>query len=320
MPKYSLLILFLSVSLMVNSCNGFGEKELFVSGTQKLRVVTTTTMITDLLRQIGGDAIQLNGLMGAGIDPHLYKAGEGDVMLLHKAHLIFYNGLHLEGKLEDVFSKMNARRKMAFPIGNYLPQEKLIPAEEDYGYFDPHFWFDIDLWKLTALFVAGKLMNADSVNAIYYQERLNNYLLVCDELKYEINQILDAVPPEKRVLITAHDAFRYFGRSNHFEVVSLQGISTVAEAGAADVRNLADLIYRRQIQSIFVESSVPQRNIQSLIDAVTARGFDVKIGGELFSDALGSTGTIEGTYIGMYQHNAKTIAGGLTPQTVENSY
>lgn len=319
MRKASLSILLFLLLIALNACQGFGAKDRFVPGEEKLRVVTTTTMLTDLLYQIGGDAIELNGLMGAGIDPHLYKAGEGDVMLLHKAHLIFYNGLHLEGKLEHVFEKMNSRNQMAFPVGNMLPKEKLLLADDDYGFYDPHFWFDVELWKLTAAYVAKKLVLFDSVNADYYQERLDGYLSQCKTLQHEIKQILDAVPVEKRVLVTAHDAFRYFGRYNDFEVVSLQGISTVAEAGATDVRNLAGFIFNRRIPAIFVESSVPPRNIQSLIDAVKSRGFQTKIGGELYSDALGSKGTIEGTYLGMYLHNTETIARGLAPQKIENA-
>lgn len=311
MKKINTYILVVLTVFALNACEGFGTKDRFVSGTQKLRVVTTTTMLTDLLHQIGGEAIELNGLMGAGIDPHLYKAGEGDVMLLHKAHVIFYNGLHLEGKLAHVFEKINARHEMAYAVGEMLPQENLLPATDDYGYFDPHFWFDVELWKMAAVSVAEKLIQIDSVNASIYQQKLRIYLQSCEELQAEIREILEAVPQEKRVLITAHDAFRYFGRYNNFEVVSLQGISTVAEAGVADVRNLSELIYNRRIPAIFVESSVPPRTIQSLIDAVKARGYDVKIGGELYSDALGTKGTFEGTYIGMYLHNTKTIAASL---------
>jgi len=315
--RYTIVFLIL---LALSACEGFGTKENFVSGTQKLRVVTTTTMLTDLLQQIGGDAIELNSLMGAGIDPHLYKAGEGDVMLLHKAHVIFYNGLHLEGKLAHVFEKINARHEMAYAVGEMLPQERLLKAEDDYGFFDPHFWFDIDLWKLAAEEVAEKLIQIDSVNARFYRDRLHDYLLSCNEMQKQIKEILEAVSQEKRVLITAHDAFRYFGRYNNFEVVSLQGISTVSEAGVADVRNLAGLIYNRRIPAIFVESSVPPRTIQSLVDAVRARGYDVKIGGELYADALGSKGTFEGTYIGMYIHNTTTIAASMTVKGLENNY
>lgn len=320
MRKISSHILVFLIVFALSACEGFGTKERFVPGTQKLRVVTTTTMLTDLLHQIGGDAIELNGLMGAGIDPHLYKAGEGDVMLLHKAHVIFYNGLHLEGKLAHVFEKINARHEMAYAVGEMLPEEMLLPAEDDYGYFDPHFWFDIELWKLAAEKVAEKLIQADSVNAAFYRKKLQDYLVSCDDMQNKIREILEAVPQEKRVLITAHDAFRYFGRYNNFEVVSLQGISTVAEAGVADVRNLSGLIYNRRIPAIFVESSVPPRTIQSLIDAVRARGYDVKIGGELYSDALGTKGTFEGTYIGMYIHNTTTIASSLAVNGTENNH
>jgi manganese/zinc/iron transport system substrate-binding protein len=280
----------------------------------KLNVVTTTTMITDLMKQIGGDKINVQGLMGAGVDPHLYKATESDVTKLYKADLIIYNGLHLEGKLDDILDKMNQGKQKTYAIGDAIPRDRLLKANNEYSHFDPHIWFDIQNWKLAADYAAKILQDADEKNAEVYQSNLEKYQAELDDLENMVTEQINTIPKDKQVLITAHDAFEYFGRSYGFEVKGLQGISTVSEAGAADVRNLADFIFERKIPAIFVESSVPVRNIRALQDAVNARGFEVKIGGELYSDALGTPGTLEGTYIGMYEHNVNTIASALNAE------
>lgn len=282
------------------------------SESEKLKVVTTTTMITDLLNQIGGDHISVQGLMGAGVDPHLYKATESDVTKLHEAHLIFYNGLHLEGKLDEIFEKMNSGSQKTFAIGEAIPKQRLLKANEEYAQFDPHIWFDIENWKNAAKYVANVLGEQDQKHKADYDKNLERYLTELDNLQTSMLNMIEEVMQEKRVLITAHDAFEYFANAYGFRVKSLQGISTVSEAGAADVRKLADFIFEQKIPAVFVESSVPVRNIRALQDAVNARGFEVQIGGELFSDALGTPGTPEGTYTGMYEHNVKTIVSALT--------
>lgn len=308
MKKLNILAITLVIFLLAACNQGAKESD---SKTGKLKVVSTTTMITDLVKQIGGDRIEIQGLMGAGVDPHLYKATESDVTRLYEADLIIYNGLHLEGKLDDIFEKMDKGEQQTVAIGDAIPKDRLIKANADYAQFDPHIWFDIENWKIAARYVAEVLGKNDEKNKVEYEKNLEKYLGELDALQISVQEMISKVPEQQRVLITAHDAFEYFGRAHGFEVKGLQGISTVSETGAADVRNLADFIFNRKIPAIFVESSVPVRNIRALQDAVEARGFEVKIGGELFSDALGTPGTPNGTYTGMYEHNVKTITDAL---------
>ena len=277
----------------------------------KINVVTTTTMITDLVKNIGGDHIEVNGLMGAGVDPHLYKASEGDVNKLYKADIIFYNGLHLEGKLVEVFEKMESATKMQVPLGEHLDKSGLIGSEYFASNYDPHVWFSIDYFKEFAKQVTVALSAKDPKNSVNFIENERVYLEKLDELQAEIEAIISTLPEQKRVLVTAHDAFNYFGKSYGFEVVGLQGLSTATEAGVKDVQRLSEFIMERKVKAIFVESSVPRRTIEALQAAVKSKGFDVKIGGSLYSDALGNAGTKEGTYIGMFQYNVNTIVSEL---------
>jgi len=254
----------------------------------------------------------VQGLMGSGVDPHLYKASEGDVSKLYTANIIIYNGVHLEGKMDDILKKMNSSLRKTYAIGDVIPEQNLIKPNAEYTQHDPHIWFGIENWKLAAKYVAKILSENDSKNKDLYAANLAKYIIQLDGLKTSVTEMIEKVPMDKRVLITAHDAFEYFGKAFNFEVVGLQGISTVSEAGAADVRNLAELITSRKIPAIFVETSVPKRNIQALEAAVNARDYHVEIGGELYSDALGTAGTKEGTYIGMYEYNVKTIVDALS--------
>lgn len=281
------------------------------SDDQRLYVVSTTTMVHDLVQEIGGEFISADGLMGAGVDPHLYKASESDVNKLYNADVIFYSGLHLEGKLVDVFEKMQKNGKPIFAVTQSLDKGTLLDSEDYENAHDPHVWFDINLWRQAAHEVAARLSSKDPKHKEFYAKNLEIYLVKLDLLEVEVNKMIEAVPFDQRVLITAHDAFNYFGRAYGFEVVGLQGISTAAEAGVKDVQNLATMIVEQKIKAVFVESSVPKRNIEALQEAVKAQGFDLQVGGELFSDALGNAGTIEGTYIGMFHHNVKTITEAL---------
>lgn len=275
----------------------------------KLNVVTTTTIITDLVSNIGGNRIHITGLMGSGVDPHLYKASEGDVTKLVNADIIFYNGLHLEGKLVDVFEKMKTKSPIA--LGDVLDKNLLIGSDYFASNYDPHVWFNIDYFKQFAEKVTEVLVNKDPENANYYRINKEIYFKKLDILKTEVLNLIETLPVENRILVTAHDAFNYFGSAYDFNVVGLQGLSTATEAGVKDVQNLAAFIIDRKIKAIFVETSVPRRTIEALKAAVNSKGHDVEIGGTLFSDALGNTGTIEGTYIGMYQYNVKTIINAL---------
>ncbi|MBS9774700.1 MAG: zinc ABC transporter substrate-binding protein [Tenacibaculum sp.] len=300
------IITLLVVAILV-SCNSKVKKE----ENKKLNVVTTTTMITDLVKNIGGDKLEVQGLMGAGVDPHLYKASEGDVSKLFNADVIVYNGLHLEGKFEDIFEKMRQQNKKIIVVADPIEKSTLISSESFVGNFDPHIWFDTQNWVKITKYVTGKLVEFDPKNAETYKENSKKYLEELAKLNTELTSKINELPEEKRILVTAHDAFNYFGRQHKFQVVGLQGLSTVAEAGVQDVQRLSAFIIDNNIKAIFVESSVPKRNVEALQEAVKSKGHEVVIGGELFSDALGNPGTEEGTYIGMYKANVKTIVDAL---------
>ncbi len=278
---------------------------------EKLRVVTTTTMLTDLVKNIGGEAIIVEGLMGSGVDPHLYKASEGDVMKFYNADMIFYSGLHLEGKLETVFEKMKDQGKTTIAVSDTLDKKKLIASETFASNYDPHIWFNIEYWKKIAQYVTNQLKKQDPKNAPIFEKNQEEYLATLKKLEEDLQTEINQLPKEKRILVTAHDAFNYFGQSYDFNVVGLQGLSTVTEAGVRDVQALSDFIIKNEVKAIFVESSVPKRTIEALQRAVNSKGHEVVIGGTLYSDALGSAGTIEGTYEGMYRYNVKTIVEAL---------
>ena len=296
----------LIISLFVSCKN----EEKNAEGSQKLKIVTTTSMITDLVKNIGGDHIEVQGLMGAGVDPHLYKASEGDVSKLYKADIIFYSGLHLEGKLVEVFEQMEAT-KTTIGLGEFLPKEQLIGSDYFASNYDPHVWFNIEFFKKFAEKVTETLVEKDSKNAATYIENEKKYLQQLTQLETEVKAKIETLPKEKRILVTAHDAFKYFGKSYDFNVVGLQGISTATEAGVQDVQRISQFIIDNNVKAIFVESSVPRRTIEALQKSVESKGQEVKIGGSLFSDALGNPGTDEGTYIGMFTYNVNTIVNEL---------
>lgn len=275
-----------------------------------VRVVTTTGMVGDLVRNIGGEHVSVISLMGPGVDPHLYKASAGDVIRLQEADIIFYNGLHLEAAMGEVLERMQGRVK-AVAVTAGIPRETLLPSDEYENLYDPHIWFDVTLWKQAAEHVRDALIDLDPASAPIYRANTDAYLRQLDALHTYVLEQSSTIPEEQRVLITAHDAFRYFGRAYGFEVRGLQGISTATEAGAADVLALAEFIVARRIPAIFVETSVPQRTIEAVQAAVRSRGFEVTIGGELFSDSLGAPDAPEGTYIGMVRHNIDTIVSAL---------
>ncbi len=276
-----------------------------------LHIVATTGMIADTAGRVGGARVAVRGLMGPGVDPHLYKPSEGDVARMDGADVIFYNGLHLEGKMTDVFKQMQRRGKKTVAVTENIDRARLLTPPEFEGNYDPHVWFDVTLWRETVEAVRDTLIEMDPKHRDTYAENTRTYLKELDELHGFILAEVKKVPEGRQVLITAHDAFNYFGRAYGFEVRGLQGISTLAEAGTGDMRNLSRFIADRKIPAIFVESSVPGRSIEAVQAAVRSRGFEVAIGGELFSDALGSPGTPEGTYVGMTRHNVRTITQAL---------
>ena len=275
-----------------------------------LRVVATIGQLADIAQIVGGDHVQVVGLMGPGIDPHLYVASEGDVDTLQQADIIFYNGLFLEAQMAEVFEQLASRKTVTAVAENIDPADLLDWAQYE-DQFDPHVWFDVKLWMKAVEAVRDTYVDYDPDNAADYQANTDAYLKELEALNAYVLEQAARVAADKRVLITAHDAFHYFGRAYGFEVRGLQGISTATEAGTADVRDLADFIVERQIPAIFVETSVPARNIEALQAAVASQGFDVKIGGHLFSDAMGDAESGGNTYILMVRKNIDTIVGAL---------
>lgn len=277
----------------------------------KFQIVTTTSMITDLAQNIGGEKVEIQGLMGAGVDPHLYKASEGDVSKLSGADMILYGGLHLEGKLVEVFEKMQKQNINTIAVSDALDKNTLIGSTHFASNYDPHIWFDVQNWIKITQFVADKLSEAQPENKTYFQNNAKAYLIKLQALDAEIRAEIETLPVDKRRLVTAHDAFSYFGRAYQFDVVGLQGLSTATEAGVQDVQKSAAYIIDHKVKAVFIESSVPKRTVEALQAAVNSKNHNVVIGGTLYSDALGNPGTPEGTYIGMFKYNVKTIVTAL---------
>ena len=308
--------LCLIVILVFIGCDPKGQPDASTDG--KIRIVTTIGMVTDIVKNVGGERVEVTGLMGPGVDPHLYKASAGDVQRLTSARLIFYNGLHLESKMADILAKMSGDTKTV-AVTDAVDQSLLLKPPEFEGQYDPHLWFDVTLWMEAVERVRDTLSEFDSDNTLIYYTNAERYLAKLAELHEYVTAQAARVPSEQRVLVTAHDAFNYFGKAYGFEVRGLQGISTATEAGIADVQELATFIAERRIPAIFVESSVSARSLEAVKAAVKSKGFDVEIGGELFSDAMGNEGTPEGTYIGMVRHNIDTIVTALIGQTSASS-
>lgn len=309
MIRKNKIFMILLVVIVIVLLAVWGASKSKISSNEKYKVVTTTTMLTDLTSVIAGDLIEVEGLMGPGIDPHLYKASAGDVVKMRDASMVIFNGLHLEGKMGEIFENLRDKNKFVIEIAENIDEKELICLGEEL--YDPHIWFNVLLWKDAAVAVCNGLVELDAQNKEFYTENLEKYLKELDTLHKYVLERIKEIPKESRILITAHDAFAYFGNTYGFEVKGLQGISTASEAGTRDVRQLAEYIVEKQIKAIFVESSVPKKNIEALQEAVAARGFKVEIGGELFSDSLGSPGTEAETYIGTVKSNVDTIIDAL---------
>lgn len=292
---------------LMTACSGAAADE---AGDGRLRIVTTIGQIADAAGHVGGDHVRVTSLMGPGTDPHLYKASARDVDKLRGADIVFYNGLFLEAQMEDILEQM-AERQIVVPVSAQIDRARLLPSANYADEFDPHIWFDVRLWMQTVEQVRDTLIDVDPAHAADYQANAAAYLAELEALDVYVREQATTVPEPQRVLVTAHDAFNYFGRAYGFEVLGLQGISTASEAGTADVQDLAEFIAERRIPAIFIESSVPVRNIEAVQAAVRNRGFDVQIGGRLFSDAMGDADTPEGAYVGMVRYNIDTIAAAL---------
>lgn len=277
----------------------------------QISVVATTTFLYDLAKVLVGDQVEVTSLMGVGIDPHQYKASAGDIEKLSKAGIVLYHGLHLEGKMGDIFAGLEQQGKKTIAVEHALKKEELLADEENAEAFDPHVWFDVLLWKKVAQYVAQEFTAVEGLNAEKIKANLAAYEVELDQLHAYVKTRAEELSAERRVLITAHDAFRYFGQAYGFEVKGLQGISTEAEAGINDVTTLADFITERKITAIFVETSVSQKNIESLRAAVQSKGGNVELGGELYSDSLGDEASGHATYVTTIRANIDTIVDAL---------
>ncbi|MDD9731143.1 zinc ABC transporter substrate-binding protein [Mameliella sp. AT18] len=273
-------------------------------------VVATTGMIADAARQVGGDLVEVRGLMGPGVDPHSYRQTRSDIVAMARADVVLWHGLYLEAQMEEFLQDLGERGTTT-AVAEGLPRDLLL-AHDDYDdKFDPHVWMVPDLWTHVVENVRDALSAVRPDSAEVFAANAAAHLAELDELATYAAGILASVPEESRVLVTAHDAFNYFGQAYGFEVMGIQGISTESEAGLRRIADLVDILVDRRIGAVFVESSVSDRNIRALIEGAAAKGHEVVIGGELFSDAMGEPGTYVGTYVGMIDHNATTIAGAL---------
>ncbi len=283
------------------------------ASTNTLHIIATTGMVADAIQNIVQDKAQVTALMGPGVDPHLYKATQGDLTKLTNADIVFYNGLHLEGKMQEIFEKMG-RTKPVYALTDGLNTSELKSlgeeATEKYVY-DPHIWFNIELWSKTLKGITEQLSKVDTKNADFYKANYTSYEKSLQDLHQEVIQKINSLPLKQRTLITSHDAFGYMADAYGLEVKALQGINTADEFGLQDVKQLVDFIVEKKLKSIFVESSVPRKPIEAVVAGCIDKGHHITIGGELFSDAMGANGTAEGTYIGMVKHNVNTIVNAL---------
>lgn len=282
------------------------------------RIVTTTGMVTDIVREVAGPRAEVTALMGPGVDPHLYKPTRNDMRRLLDADLVIYSGLLLEGRMTDTFVQLANQGKRVVAVTSGLEETKLREPPEFAGHYDPHVWMDVRLWSECVHTVGEELAKFDSDHAAEYRQRAEAYRARLVELDAYVEQVIASISAAQRVLVTAHDAFGYFGARYGLEVRSVQGVSTESEAGVQDVNRLVEFLVERKLPAIFVESSVNSKNIAAVIEGCEARGVTVAIGAELYSDALGEAGTYEGTYVGMIDANATRIAralGGDAPET-----
>lgn len=307
-----LIITLLFLAMAISTLAACGEAPRSTGDGGKLRITATTGMIADAAAQVGGELVEVTGLMGPGIDPHLYKASQGDVKKLDDADVIFYNGLHLEGKMGEIFEQLE-KSKPVVAISSYVKEEQLItdPSATGGAAHDPHIWFDVRLWMTAVEVIRDTLAEKDPEHAAQYEANAADYLSKLEELDTYAKEQIAGIPETSRILVTAHDAFGYFGKAYDMEVKGLQGMNTMSEYGSKDVSELRDFLVENGIKAVFIESSVSPKSIESVIEGARKLGHEVTIGGELYSDAMGDAGTDEGTYLGMVKHNVDTIVKSL---------
>ncbi len=276
-----------------------------------INVVATVGMIADMVGEIGGGCVVVTGMMGPGVDPHLYTATAGDVELLFYADIIFYGGLNLEARLSDVFVQVReGLDKPTIPVSERIPEDRIL-TEVQFNVPDPHVWMDVSLWMIAAEAIRDGLSEYLPEQSAYFEQNAEVYLAEMEALDTYVREQIQRIPEERRVLVTAHDAFQYYSHAYNIEVHAPQGITTEAEVGVQDIRSTIDLLVSREIPTIFVESSVSPDVVEAIVEGARARGLEISIGGSLYSDAMGETGTPEGTYLGMIRANTDTIVTGL---------
>lgn len=308
--SFFLMFLGLAASMLAASL-GCGNAAGSSNSDGKRRIVCTVGMVADIVRNVVSDRGAVENIIGEGVDPHLYKPTRNDVIALQSADVVFYSGLLLEGKMTDVFVQLATGGRPVFPVTSGLDAADVIEPPDLHGHADPHVWMDARLWSKAVDVVADALSGHDPGGAAQYRSNAAAYKAELAKLDEYVRRVIGSIPEKQRVLITAHDAFRYFGRAYGVEVLGIQGISTESEAGLEDIKRLVDRIVNDRIAAVFVETSVADKNVRALIEGAKARGHTVSIGGSLFSDAMGAPGTYEGTYIGMIDHNATLIARAL---------
>ena len=309
-PKLYINLVLLVLALALAGCKNPAENTRSSSSDKRYTVTTTTGMVTDIVRQVCGDKASVEGIIGEGVDPHLYKPTRADLNALAHADLVFYSGLVLEGKMTDVLEKMS-EKKPVIAVTESVDKNYLLMPPEFAGHPDPHLWMDVGGWMKAVEVVSQTLSDYDKPNAQFYQSNAESYLAQLKALEEYAKTSIATIPEQSRVLVTAHDAFNYMGRAYGIEVVGIQGISTESEAGLNDLNRLVDMLVEKNVTAVFVETSVADKNVKALIEGARAQGLEVKIGGTLFSDAMGAPGTYEGTYIGMIDHNITTIVNAL---------
>ncbi|WP_150273950.1 metal ABC transporter solute-binding protein, Zn/Mn family [Paenibacillus tepidiphilus] len=298
-----------TLALLTTACAQDNGGNAAAGGEGRIEVVTTISQIAEPVSVIGGDKVNVQSLMGPGVDPHLYTATQGDIAKLGDADLILYSGLHLEGQMSEVFEEIGKTRPTV-AISEQIPEDQLLKDGE--GATDPHVWFDIELWKQALEHATEELKKLSPEDAGAFEENKAAYFAELDALNEASKAKLAEIPEARRTLVTAHDAFGYFGRANGIKVVGLQGLSTEDEFGVSDIDDTIDLLLENGIPAVFVESSINPKSIEAVIEGAKSQGHEVVLGGELFSDAMGEAGTPEGTYLGMYGHNVDTIYEALS--------
>ena len=304
--KSFMLISMMALIVVLAACSNDDSQE----NEGKIKATSTIGMIGDVVSNIGGDHIESISLMKPGIDPHVYKATQGDISKLDEADIIFYNGLHLEGQMIEIFEQME-KNKPTVAVTKNVSTDALLAGDGEATEYDPHLWFNVQYWIKTAEVIRDELIKLDEENKEDYEKNAEEYIAKMEELDRYVKDQIATIPQQNRVLVTAHDAFGYFGDAYGIEVMGLQGISTQSEVGSKDVSELRDFLVENKIKAVFVESSVPKNTIEAVIEGAKQMGHEVTIGGELFSDAMGDAGTEEGTYLGMVRHNVDTIVKAL---------